>query len=160
MTYGLHITLSSNSTLVAFSNTDWVGSASDRKFTSRYCVFFGKNLISWSSKKHATIARSIIEAEYKALANATSEILWLQTLLSELGIFLSKPPILYCDNLEAIYISVNPVMHSSIKHFHIHYHFVRKRIHSKTLLISFLSSKDQVADILTKSLSTARFNML
>lgn len=123
-------------------------------------MFFGRNLISWSSKKQEIIARSNIETEKKVLANATSKLLRLQTLLLKLGIFLSKPPILYCDNLGPTYISVNAIMYFRIKHVDIDYYFVRDRIHFKTLQVSILSNKDQVADILSKPLSRARFNML
>lgn len=49
-------------------------------------MFLGSNLVSWSVKKQATVSRSSTEAEYKALANATAEIMWIQTLLQELGV--------------------------------------------------------------------------
>jgi hypothetical protein len=48
--------------------------------------FLGPNLVSWSARKQATMSRSNTEAEYKALANAAAEILWVKALLSELGV--------------------------------------------------------------------------
>lgn len=72
-------------------------------------------------------------ADYKALAQATYDILWLQSLLFELGIFLSKLLTLYCDNLGATYISMNPVMHFCTKHVDIDYHFVRDQVQAKAL---------------------------
>ena len=46
----------------------------DRKSTSSILVFFGNSPITWSAKKQATVSRSSIEAEYRALASATAEL--------------------------------------------------------------------------------------
>jgi hypothetical protein len=56
-----------------------------------YTIFFGGNLISWTSRKQATVSRSSTEAEYKAIADATIEVIWIQGLLRELGIHLPWP---------------------------------------------------------------------
>jgi len=114
-------------------------------------VFHGDNLISWQSKKQATISRSSTEAEYKALANATAEVIWVQSLLDELGISQSRVRILWCDNIGATYLSATPVFHARTKHIEVDYHFVRGRVARKQLEVRIISSDDQVADGFTKA---------
>jgi hypothetical protein len=123
---GLHITKSSSMLVNGFSDADWAGCLDDRRSTEGFAIFLGSNLVSWSARKQPTVPRSSTEAGYKALANATAEIIWIQTLLDELGV--SHPPVvaLWCDNLGATYLSANPVFHAHTKHIEVDYHFVRE----------------------------------
>jgi histone deacetylase 1/2 len=106
-------------------------------------VYFGPNLISWSAKKQATVSRSSTEAEYKSVANATAEMIFLRSMLSELGVKLTQAPCLWCDNLGATNLSANPVFHARAKHIEIDFHFVRERVLKKQLQVRFIPSKDQ-----------------
>jgi hypothetical protein len=108
--------------------------------------------VSWSARKQSTVSRLSTEAEYKALANATAEIMWIQILLAELKIAQPSAASLWCDNLGAIYLSANPVFHARTKHIEVDYHFVRERVARKQLNIRFISSEDQIADGFTKTL--------
>jgi len=113
--------------------------------------------ISWKSGKQRTIARSSTEAEYKALANDTAEVIWLQYLLTDLQIPSSSAPIIWCDNLGATYLSMNLVFHARTKHVEVDYHFFRDRVAKKEIQIRFISSRDQLSDVFTKPLSTSSF---
>jgi hypothetical protein len=110
--------------------------------TGGLAVFLGANLISWSARKQPTVSRSSTEAEYKAITNTTAEIIWIQTLLRELGV--SSPPAasLWCDNLRVTYLSTNHVFHARTKHIEVDYHFVRERVARKQLDIRFISTHD------------------
>uniref|UniRef100_A0A2N9IQM4 Integrase catalytic domain-containing protein n=1 Tax=Fagus sylvatica TaxID=28930 RepID=A0A2N9IQM4_FAGSY len=100
---------------------------------------------------------SSTESEYRALAFASAELCWIRTLLKDLGIFISATPILWCDNVSALAIASNPVFHARTKHIEVDFHFVRERVLRKDLLVKFVSTVDQLADIFTKSLPTNRF---
>jgi len=122
--HGLHITRSSFFALHGFTDADWIGSVEDRKSTGGYLVFFGQTLISWKSGKQRTVACSSTGAEYKALVDGTAEVIWLRYLLTNLQISPASTPIIWCDTLGAIYLSVNPVFHAHTKHVEVDYHFI------------------------------------
>lgn len=91
---------------------------------------------------------------------AVAELTWLQQLLKELFIPISVQPLLWCDNLGATFLASNPVFHARMKHIAIDYHFVREKVAAQQLGVRFITSRDQLADIFTKSLSVARLDFL
>jgi hypothetical protein len=73
---------------------------------------------------------------------------------------LSRPPSLWCDNIGATYLNVNLVFHRCLKHVDVDYHFVCERVAMKQLDVRTISSKYQLADILTKALPAPVFTYL
>ena len=157
--WGFRIRKSNTTLASAFSDADWAGSVDDRRSTGGFAVFLGDNLISWSARKQATVSRSSTEAEYKSMANATAELIWMESLLKELGISLTQSPILWCDNLGATYLAANPVFHARAKHIEIDFHFVRERVTNKLLQIKLIPTGDQLADGFTKALPVQKFEV-
>ncbi|WVZ17419.1 hypothetical protein V8G54_010401 [Vigna mungo] len=147
--------------LAGSCNKDWVGDKDDYISTTGYLLYLGSTLISsWSSRKQRFVTRSSTEAEYKALADTASELLWVLSLFTELGHMPTTNPVIYCDNLSATTLSVNPVFHSRMKHIALAYHFVRENVQKGKFRVSFVSTDDQLADILTKPLLHPRFDSL
>ena len=68
-----------------FTDADWAGSITDRKSTSGYFTFVGGNLVTWKNKKQKVVTRSSAEAEYRGMAHRVCELLWIRTLLFDLG---------------------------------------------------------------------------
>jgi hypothetical protein len=126
--HGLHFSSHSSLDLRVYSNADWAGDPIDRRSTTGYCFLLGDSLISWSSKKQSVVARSSIEAEYRALADTTSELLWLHWLLDDMSVSQTSGSPIFCDNRSAIQIVHNDVFHERTKHIEIDYHFVRHHL--------------------------------
>ncbi|RVW82799.1 Copia protein [Vitis vinifera] len=137
---------------------DWVGAVDDRRSTSGYFTFVGGNLVTWKSKKQNVVARSSVEAEFRGMALRLCEALWLRLLLQNLG-YLSRQPIrLFCDNKAACDIAHNPVQHDCTKHVEVDGFFIKEKLDDKIVELPKIRSEDQLADILTKAVSSQVFS--
>uniref|UniRef100_A0A2N9GWD9 Integrase catalytic domain-containing protein n=1 Tax=Fagus sylvatica TaxID=28930 RepID=A0A2N9GWD9_FAGSY len=149
--YGLHFSAQSSLELRAYADADWAGDPTDRRSTTNCCFLLGSFLISWCSKKQSVVARSSTEAEYRALADATSELLWLRWLLADMGAPQTTSTPIHCDNRSAIHIAHNDIFHERTKHIEIDCHFIRHHLQQSALHLLSVSSEDQLADVFTKS---------
>ncbi|CAL9014363.1 unnamed protein product, partial [Prunus brigantina] len=112
-----------------YTDADWAGSATDRRSTSGYFMFVGGNLVTWRSKKQKVVSRSSAE----------------------------KPMDLYCDNTVAIAIAHNPVQHDRTKHVEVDRNFIKEKLDAEIVSFPFIRSEYQLADVLTKTVSTSIF---
>ncbi|GJU43974.1 ribonuclease H-like domain-containing protein [Tanacetum coccineum] len=154
---GLHLYASATTSLVGYTDADWVGCTSTHRSTSGYCVFLGDNLLSWSAKRRHTISRSSAEAEYRGVANVVAETAWLRNLLRELHSPLLTATLVYCDNVSVVYMSANSVQHERTNHIEIDIHFVRDMVKAGHVRVLHIPSRFQYADIFTKCLPSALF---
>ncbi|GJW71958.1 secreted RxLR effector protein 161-like protein, partial [Tanacetum coccineum] len=130
--------------LTAYSDSDWLGCPITRRSRTGYLLLLGGAPISWKSKKQSVVSRSSAEAEYQAMANAVSEVLWMRWLLSFLETALTGPTPLFCDNQAARHIANNPVFHERTKHVEMDCYFVRERVDSKEIRTCQLIRKDKL----------------
>lgn len=146
--------------LVGFSYSDWECCLDDMRNTGGYNIYFGETLVSRSAGKQMKVARSSAEAENKDLALASTEVLWLQSLLQELHIKMSHVPLLLCANMSTKHLASNTIMHACMKHVELDFHFLNDFVVSEKLDVKFTPLEDQLANILTKPLTEPRFASL
>eukprot|EP00253_Pinus_taeda_P032003 PITA_32003 len=122
------------------------------KSTSGGIFNLGSAAVSWYSRKIRSVALNLAEAEYMAASQATCEAIWMQKIL--VGLFDQRmdPTMIYCDNQSCIKLSENLAFHDRSKHIDIR-DYVARRI----MLLQYISTKEQDADILTKASSKCKF---
>eukprot|EP00253_Pinus_taeda_P014357 PITA_14357 len=150
--YGLDYRQGDGVRLVGYTDSDWAGCASDRKSTSGCCFGLGSAVVSWFSRKQQSVALSSAEAEYMAASLASCEAIWLRKMLFGLFGQPLRPLVIYCDNQSCIKLTENPVFHDRSKHIGITYHFIRDYVQKGAVKLEYISTDEQVADILTKAL--------
>ena len=143
-----------------YTNADYASSVTNRRSTTGYFMFLGGNLVTWKSKKQNVVARSSAKAEFRDMAQGICEMLWLKIILDDLKIKYNVPMKLFCDNKSAICIAHNPVQHDRTKHVEIDRHFIKEKLDSGLITTPFVPSDLQLADVLTKGLSTEKFQDL
>jgi hypothetical protein len=143
--------------LVGYSDSDLGGDVDERKSTAGVIFFLGEMVISWSSQKQKAVALSTCEAEYMAGAAGACQAVWLRRLLDDIAGVNVQQPILKMDNQSAIALSKNPVLHDRSKHIDTKFHFIRQCVEDGKISLEYVSTQEQLADILTKSLGRARF---
>ncbi|KAG6530658.1 hypothetical protein ZIOFF_012901 [Zingiber officinale] len=138
--------------IFGYSDSDLAGDLDGRKSTSGMAFYFNESLVSWNSQKQKTVALSSSEAEFMAATTATCQALWLRSLVSELTGEEPKPVTLFVDNKSAIALMKNPVFHGRSKHIDTKFHFIRKCVEKGQIVVEFVNTGEQRADVLTKAL--------
>ena len=121
-------------------------------------TFVGVNLITWRSKKQNVVVCSSAEAEFRGMALGICEALWLKLLLMDFGYLPRQPIRLYCDNKAACDIAHNPVQHDRTKHAEVDRFFIKEKLDDKIVELPKIRFEDQLADILTKVVSSRVFS--
>ena len=114
-------------------------------------------MTSWCSRIQKFVALSSYEAEYMAASTASGEAIWLRKLLVNLFRRNMEVTRIMCDNQSCIKLSEKPVFHDRSKDIDIRYHHLWDCVIKRIMMLHYISTKDQDADILTKALSKGKF---
>ena len=120
----------------------------------------GGGAITWASKLQPTVALSSAEAEYMAVSAAVQDAIYLRKLFNDLGFEQREPTVIHEDNQGCIALTENPVMHKRTKHIDIRHHFIRERVESGEIVLKYVATQDQLADMLTKPLKRPELERL
>ncbi|RAN69375.1 hypothetical protein B5P42_31195 [Bacillus sp. SRB_331] len=146
-----------SSDLFGYSDSDWAGDPDTRRSTSGFAFMLAGGPVSWKSKLQSSVSLSSVEAEYIALCSAAREAYWLRQLLQEIGFACPQPTVVFEDNRGCVAISKNNRTDARTKHIDVKYHYTRKLVEDRIIDVKPISTKEMVADVMTKSLDTLKF---
>jgi hypothetical protein len=160
--YRLKIDGNADMKLVALSDADHGGDTVSQKSTSGFIIYLGKTPIKWASKKQTGVALSTMVAELVALGDLSTEIRWIKQLLIDLDIIpISGDPVtIRCDNQAVLGFIDSPKIDYKAKYKKIRYAYVRDIVTNREIMVSYIGTNKNVADVFTKPLPKERFNEL
>lgn len=153
--YGIKYCKEGNSEITGYVDADWASNSVDRRSYTGMCFLLSNGVISWECRKQKCVALSSTESEYIGLSEACREALYLKRLQYEITNKMYTIS-LFNDNQGAQKLCANPVFHKRTKHIDIRYHFCRDLVKDKIVKVLYLPTADMPADILTKSLCSAK----
>ena len=145
--------------ITAYTDASYGTDPNDCKSTGGGIIKYNGNPIVWFSKKQKSVALSSTEAEWYALCMVVCEAIWVKQWCYE--VFKAPlAPVIFCDNQSAIHLSNHDHMHQRSKHINIKYHYIRDNINNNNIIVKWLPTAKQEADILTKTMVTKQFQAL
>jgi len=146
--------------LTAYCDADYAADIDDRKSRSGFLLMLNGGPVAWGSRKQMCTANSTTESEYVVAALATQEVIWMRRLLLSIRSPQLLPTPLFSDNQSAIRLVQNPVFHQKTKHIAIKYHKIRDAQRDREVLLTYVSTVDQLADVFTKPLPRDKFQRI
>jgi hypothetical protein len=146
--------------LTAFTDADYAGDINDRKSRSGSLLFLNNGPVIWLSHKQPCTASSTTESEYVAASLTSKEVVWARRLLGDIGFSQSRPTPLYSDNQSAIRLVQNPEFYKRTKHIDVVFHLIREFQTRGDISVSYVPTRLQLANILTKALTPDVFHKL
>lgn len=139
----------------AFVDSDFANDINDRKSMSGFIIRINNNVVCWNSKKQCVVALSSCESEYIALSLCITECLFLGQLLQDIC-YPVYPIYVYEDNQASIKMAHTYETKRS-KHIDIKHHFVKDLVNQGRVIVKYVPSNEQLADLMTKALPETKF---
>ncbi|CAI7839042.1 unnamed protein product [Closterium sp. NIES-54] len=139
--------------LTGHANTSWVDDSAKQRSSQGYTFSFGTGSVSWRSTRLSSVFSSSCEYEIYAKAMAAQELRWLTYLLTDLGEQPRSPPVLYVDNKAMIALCREHRLEHKTKHIALRYFLARELQQRGQLLLAYMATRANIADIFTKALS-------
>lgn len=138
--------------IVGYGDSNWAASRETQKSTTGFLITIGGCLVSWLSKAQPSVTLSSTEAEYVALSMCAQEIKFIKMLLDEIVPGKAEmPSILREDNTGAIFTAQNQQIGTRTKHIDVKYHHVKDMLEDGELVLKFVRSEENFADLMTKN---------
>ena len=159
--YGLKLELNKDMikwALKALSDSDFASDKETRISVFGYIIYFCGIPIAWRSKGMKSVVLSTTEAEYMALSEVVKELKFIVQLLQTMNIEVKLPITVYVDNVGAIWLSNNRTTSDRTKHIDIRTAFVKEYQEDGKIIIKFVKSEENEADIFTKNTTNVIFS--
>ena len=151
------IQYSSGAEFTAYSDASYISDPKTGRSRTGYIISFADGPISWNTKLQPTIALSSAEAEYMALTDCSKELTYLTSLAQDLGEQFTLPVPLYADNQPSIKVAKGSS--TRMRHINVRYHYIRQCLEIGLVELHYISTQNQVADIMTKSLDKTKVEL-
>ena len=149
-----------NQDLTGYSDSSYGDDLIKGKSTGGYVIYLSGGPIMWKSARQPVVALSTSEAELMALCQVAKEVMWLQKMLTGMGIEVSFPVMLGEDNSGCIMTANNPNSKARLRHIRVQYHYVQELIEEGFVKIKHVPGTEMPADIFTKPLARVKFQEL
>jgi hypothetical protein len=145
---------------IGYSDTSFGNDPDSRKSTAGQVFMMANGPVTWKAKSLKRISTSMGKTEYVAIYKAGRQAKWLIQWLREVEIYKELPFEIKCNNNAAITLSKNASGHSHMKHTDIKHHWICEAAEVGDIVVNYIPSEDNIADLFTKALSCPQFEKL
>jgi hypothetical protein len=145
---------------IRYSDVAFSDDPDSRKSTAEQVFIMANGPVTWKVKSLKKVSTSTGETEYVAVYEAGRQAKWLIQWLQEVEIYEELPFEIKCNNNTAITLSKNASSHSHMKHTDIKHYWIRKAVEVSNIVVNYIPSKDNIANLFMKALPHPQFEKL